>query len=629
MLAVRGLREQLEGTVYTHGLVLGAYLAGSASGAAWRSRGRQGGWTVRRLLLGLATGAGWSAVFLGLGGNLYDRLRVSFGGGWAMAVGAQAVVTLAAVFPAAWWMGATFAELIERWRERTGRTGAGLALNLGGGALAPALSAVGLVPLLGVEGAMGLIVLGYAGCALLAGGIDERFAPSRRRARRWLLPEMVAAVLGLVLAGGASVLFRADVPLEPGSRVLAERVGAYATVQVIEERTGERTLRVGRHWNMGGTGSARREWLQGHLALLWHPAPRRALFLGAGTGITLSAAEAYSGLEAVGVELVPEVIELASWFAPASGVDQWPARLQWRCADARRFVVASPGSWDVIVGDLFHPGREGAAAFFTLEHFRRVRQALRSGGVFVQWLPLHQLQGQALQSVIRTFLEVFPDAWALWLDWEIEVPVLGLVGSGEPLVAAPARVELLVAGAVQKAALERVGLRRSLELWGRVAADWQRLAAWADGAPVNRDAHPVLSFLAPTWTVDLRRPAFDPVRDWLALPSMGEGEAQKLLGTADSERTTAALAAYWRAGRVWMAGLVAEAEGRPEKALQFWLESVRMSADFNRAYARCLTLATRWAREQPQQARQLLQTLDRLRPQQPVARRLLERLGIP
>ena len=44
-----------------------------------------------------------------------------------------------------------------------------------------------------------------------------------------------------------------------------------------------------------------------------------------------------------------------------------------------------------VVADLFHPGRDGAGALYTREHFAAVRELLTEGGLFCQWLPLYQL----------------------------------------------------------------------------------------------------------------------------------------------------------------------------------------------------------------------------------------------
>lgn len=50
---------------------------------------------------------------------------------------------------------------------------------------------------------------------------------------------------------------------------------------------------------------------------------------------------------------------------------------------------------------------------FTREHFAAALTRLRLGGLFVQWLPLYQLQPHDLKTIIRTFLEVFPDTHSM------------------------------------------------------------------------------------------------------------------------------------------------------------------------------------------------------------------------
>ena len=65
---------------------------------------------------------------------------------------------------------------------------------------------------------------------------------------------------------------------------------------------------------------------------------------------------------------------------------------------------ASERSYDVIVSDNFHPARSGSGALYTVEHFEAVRARLDAGGVFCQWLPLHQLDLETLRSIVRSFV---------------------------------------------------------------------------------------------------------------------------------------------------------------------------------------------------------------------------------
>lgn len=168
--------------------------------------------------------------------------------------------------------------------------------------------------------------------------------------------------------------------------------------------------------------------LLGHIPLLLHPAPRRALFLEVGTGITALAAADYSELQADVVELIPEVVAALPSFQVRGRSLPDASNVNIHTADARRFVRATDQTYDVIVADLFHPARDGGGMLYTLEHFRAIHDRLSSGGLFVQWLPMYQLDEPTTRAIVRTLLEIFPDTRAVMHDVELNNPVVGLVG---------------------------------------------------------------------------------------------------------------------------------------------------------------------------------------------------------
>jgi spermidine synthase len=100
----------------------------------------------------------------------------------------------------------------------------------------------------------------------------------------------------------------------------------------------------------------------------------------------------------------------------------------------------------VIVGDLVVPWRSGESSLFTREHFATARAAVAPGGIFCQWLPMHQLTEEQFRIIAATFLDVFPRA-TLWRgDFLTDAPALALVGhTGDDVIDAPALDE-----AVQK-----------------------------------------------------------------------------------------------------------------------------------------------------------------------------------
>src|SRR5687768_15521207 len=110
--------------------------------------------------------------------------------------------------------------------------------------------------------------------------------------------------------------FKSLIRVPPGSTLREVRNGRIATVAVTESPDGHRTLFVNNRFQMGGTAATIPELRHAHIPLLLHPAPQRALVLGLGTGITLSACAVYPDLHANGVELLPEVIAVMPHFFP-------------------------------------------------------------------------------------------------------------------------------------------------------------------------------------------------------------------------------------------------------------------------------------------------------------------------
>ena len=275
------------------------------------------------------------------------------------------------------------------------------------------------------------------------------------------------------------------VRVSPGGALLDTREGATATASVVEDADRNRYLEVNGHFRMGGTGSLRSDWRQ---AQLLHPDPRRALFLGVGTGATLAGA-ALPGVAATGVELVPEVIELLPWFAE-QGAPPLPPVV---AADARRFVAAGAGAYDVVAADLFHPALDGTGALYAVEHFAAVRARLAEGGLFCQWLPLYQLDLPSLRAIIRAFLEIYPYGSAWLAHFSLQTPMLALVGSRGPARLDPDGLARRLDDPASRPALRRTGLTTPMDVLGLHVGGARLLAAFAGLGPHNADDAPFVT----------------------------------------------------------------------------------------------------------------------------------------
>lgn len=202
-------------------------------------------------------------------------------------------------------------------------------------------------------------------------------------------------------------------------------------VVAVTERSGVRRLRFNRGYILGASSDPRWERLQAHLPLCLHPEPKRAFFLGLGTGVTAGAATVHD-LEHIEVaELVPEVIEAArTWFGDVGlGLYSDP-RARIFAEDGRVVLRARAVRHDVIVGDLFLPWKQGVGSLFTREHFEAVRDRLTPAGLFAQWLPLYQLSEEEFLVIARAFREAFPRACVIRADYFVKRPIVALVGLG-------------------------------------------------------------------------------------------------------------------------------------------------------------------------------------------------------
>ncbi|WP_431258225.1 fused MFS/spermidine synthase [Roseateles chitinivorans] len=639
VVVVRVLSQLNEDTVYTFALLLAVYLVGTSLGAAsyqrwWRRWGKQQeeDWLSSLLpgvlgatcLIGLA--ALWAAPALKSG-----AVNV-FGTGFAAALGAEALLAVAAFGLPTLAMGAWFSHLSAQAMGQGTAFGRALAVNTLGAALAAPLFGVVIAPWCGPKAALLLIAGGYL-VAAVAGS------------KTWRRPTMaamtaIATIALIVMAVVGAPLAFVEVP--DGARLVSYAEGSMASVSVVEDGAGVARLRINNRQQEGSSASLFVDGRQALLPVLLHPAPHRALFLGLGTGATSGAAAQDVSLQVDAVELLPEVIEASLHFTRALGLDGAMPRLV--AADARRFVRASEARYDVIVSDNFHPARSGSGALYTREHFAALRERLAPQGLFCQWLPSHQLDLDSLRSITRAFLAAYPDAFAVLAANSLETPVIGLVGGRDP--AAPrstasstqtqtamptlaswhARVEGAPARRDGRS-LADFGLDDEFALLGSVVAGPGSLAAFAGRVPTNTDDRPIVAYLAPRLVYAPTSTPKERLFEFLHQVSASPSDVG-VQSPDDSRR----VAAYWQArDRFLEAGRSARSVADPAAMLaqvgEPLLDAVRLSPDFRPAYDPLLQMAIALAPRDAATARRVLTALRDAQPARIEAAQALQAMG--
>jgi len=277
-------------------------------------------------------------------------------------------------------------------------------------------------------------------------------------------------------------------------RIVDLREGTQATVAVIASSDSLR-IRVNNYYTLGGTRGRDSERNQTVVPMLLHPEPREVFYLGMGTGLTAGAALAFPVERVVVSELIGDVVKVAqAHFGPwINGLFE-DERVTVYADDGRNCLSRSRDRYDVIISDLFTPWKAGTGNLYTLEHYRTVRDRLKPGGLFAQWIPLYQVSEQEFGIIARTMTEAFPQV-VLWRgDLFSNRSIVALVGFAEET-------------ALDPEVLTRQG--RRIDPKGEREAPWYEslalryyggnitLGGLFDDYPVNTDDYPLIEYLAP------------------------------------------------------------------------------------------------------------------------------------
>lgn len=538
VLVLRVLAQVTESTVYTYAVLLAVFLLGTALGAAlWRraavSPEALAAW-VDRLLLWLSLAVVAGGVSLYWAAPLVAWPARALGGGFVPALLGEALAGGAAMLLPTLVMGALFPALCRQAQDQGWPLGRAVAVNTLGAALAPALVGAVLLPLMDARLVLAVLALVYVGL---------RSAPS------WQSPHgaWAAGVAGALALLGPSLRF-VDVP-EAG-RVLFHQEGAMAAVSVVADADDVARLHINNRVQEGSTAGGIVEVRLAQLPLLLHEAPRRALFLGLGTGYTAHAAAVDPRVSVRAVELLPEVARASQLFMLRPAAPRAAHPVDVVTADARRWVQSDRDQYDVVVADLFHPARSGAGSLYTAEHFRAVRDRLAPGGLFCQWLALHQMDLGTLRSIVAAFLQVYPDGMAVLASNGLDSPVIGLVARpGHPQWRLDAVARRFTSTSRDlDASLRLAHLDTGYAVLGSVLADAAALRRFSQDVAANTDDLPVVAHRAAR--VDYA-PEAEPRARLAALVHLLPDVPAGVLAPEDP--AAARLAAYWRARARYLA----------------------------------------------------------------------------
>jgi spermidine synthase len=238
--------------------------------------------------------------------------------------------------------------------------------------------------------------------------------------------------------------------------------------------------------------------LLAHLPLLHREAPRRALVLGLGSGVTAGAALSHPITALDVVEISPGVVDASNYFRSENRGALADPRTRLLVADGRSHLRLATSSYDVVISEPSNPWMAGVASLFTREFMESVRDRLTSGGVFCQWTHTYDMSGDDLRSIVATFTSVFPHA-SLWLVGESDVL---LIGSTSPLNADTPTLTRRYMNPSVSDDLRAVAVSSVSDLIGLRVADATALRRYTMNTPLQTDDRMALEFSAPRSLAD-------------------------------------------------------------------------------------------------------------------------------
>ena len=508
----RALTFFIGNSIYAFSAMLTTFLCGLALGSLACAR-----WSDRRenplaLLGALQVGIGvYGMVSIAILGHLFyglDRWWDGFSNAyWGASPWLTFAKTFAVILPPTLAMGAAF-PLVGRIAATAGPglvgrgIGTAYAANTLGAIAGSVLSGFAAIPLLGLQGSLALVSLvsvGIGGALLARGAVSP--------ARQGLVYAGALAVFAAVMLATPALRF-ADIAGEPERAILHYAEDATGVVKVATDVYDRKLLSIN-GWSVAGTGTPNLDValvndypevqkLLAHLPMLLHPAPSRALVIGFGAGGTVWSFSRYAALRELDVvEFVPNVIRAARFFPEVNHGVLADPRVRVAIDDGRNFLLVTQRDYDVVSVDTLDPKHAGNGNLYTREFYELSRRVLRPGGIFVQWLPYHQVDNQSLKMIARTFQHVYPHA-TLWLNRFKGYAIL--LGTRDPLGIDVARLEAHFAAPAVQRDLAEV----------HVATVWQFLESFtmrpdtlrrftAGGRELNSYDRPEVEFYGLSW----------------------------------------------------------------------------------------------------------------------------------
>jgi spermidine synthase len=278
--------------------------------------------------------------------------------------------------------------------------------------------------------------------------------------------------------------------------------------------------------------------LLGEIPLLLAPQRNDVMVIGLGSGVTVGSVLRHPVKTVECVELEDAVVQGSQYFNHFSGNPLTDPRTHLVVNDARNHLLLTDRHYDVIISEPSNPWIPGAANLFTRDFFELARTRLRPDGLFCQWVQLYELHETDFQTILRSFMRVFPHLHVFRTG-----PDAIIVGSLNPLPILPETLKSRCTPAVT-ADLARINISSLEDFLAHYWVGGEELVRKVGTGFINTDDNMFIEFKAPLRVLLRTDAAAD--FDRFSLAALFEQHSSALIAQyPKSGETPDSQAAFW------------------------------------------------------------------------------------
>lgn len=438
-------------TTYSFTIVLVTFIAGLALGnlAFGRLADRSANAAVLLVASQIAAALLALAISQILGNSqlFFAKLIYSFKEHFAFLSLAKALTLFGFMIFPTFFLGATFPLVVKIYTRSVADVGRAIgrayAVNTVGAVLGSFCAGFALIPLLGKENGLKLVIALQLAAAVIVGAVV--LARQRAKVSYWLAlaAALAAGIIFCVaypswdrklLATGKYHRFEANTEVDEmilstgwmealfnGPRILnsvdrgkllyyGDGIGGFTTVLKYPGPFGVDEISMANSGKMDASSVAdmKTQTLLAHFPMLFAKSHQKVMVLGLASGITAGETLHYPVGRLDVVDINDQVFTAAKYFEPWNNHVLTNPKTRLILQDGMAHLGLTRENYDVIISEPSNPWMAGMASLFTRDFFDSAAQRLTADGIYVQWFHCYQMDWSSFALIGRTFAEVFP-----------------------------------------------------------------------------------------------------------------------------------------------------------------------------------------------------------------------------